>query len=89
MTGLRVAVAFLLSFNVATAMGIVYSKHESRMVFKSMRAMQDGIDQARIEWGRLQIEESTLARFGRIEEIATSSLGMRMPEHNEIRTVLK
>ena len=89
MTALRIVIGFLLAFNVATAMGIVYTKHESRMVFKSMRAMQEGIDQAKIEWGRLQIEESTLARFGRIEEIATTRLGMRMPEHGEIKTVLK
>ncbi|OED40674.1 cell division protein FtsL [Chromatiales bacterium (ex Bugula neritina AB1)] len=89
MTGLRLVVGFLLVFNVATALGIVYNKHESRMLFKSMRTIQEGIDQANIEWGRLQIEESTLARFGRIEEIASSRLGMHMPEHGEIKTVLK
>lgn len=89
MTGLRMTVICLLLLNVATAMGVVYSKHNSRMQFKSMRAAQKAIDNANVEWGRLQIEEGTLARFGRIEDIASKKLGMRMPEHSEIKMVLK
>lgn len=89
MTGLRMAVVCLVLFNVATAMGIVYTKHSSRMQFKSMRTTQKAIDSANVEWGRLQIEESTLARFGRIEDLASRKLGMRMPAHSEIKMVLK
>lgn len=89
MNGLRVTVVCLVVLNVATAMGVVYTKHSSRMAFKSTRATQEAIDSANVEWGRLQIEESTLARFGRIEDIATKKLGMRMPEHSEIKMVIK
>lgn len=89
MSGLRVTVVCLVLLNVATAMGIVYTKHNSRMQFKSMRTTQKAIDNANVEWGRLQIEESTLARFGRIEDLASRKLGMRMPEHSEIKMVLK
>lgn len=89
MNGLRMTVLCLVLLNVATAMGIVYTKHKSRMQFKSMRVTQKAIDNANVEWGRLQIEESTLARFGRIEDIATKKLNMRMPEHSEIKMVLK
>lgn len=89
MTGLRIAVAGLVLFNIATALAVVYHKHQSRMIFKDQRLIQKRIDEAKVEWGRLQIEESTLARFGRIEQIASDQLGMRMPEHSEIKTVLK
>jgi len=85
----RIAVATLLLLNIVTAIAVVFNKHESRMLFKDQRSIQAAIDQANVEWGRLQIEESTLARFGRIEQIATERLGMRMPEHSEIKTVLK
>ncbi len=89
MNGLRTVVICLVVLNMVTAFGVIYSKHNSRMLFKKTRVLSDAIDRANVDWGRLQIEESTLARYGRIEEIATSNLGMRMPDHNEIETVLK
>lgn len=89
MNGLRFAVVVLLLANVATAGGVIYSKNLSRALFKNSRALHDSIDQAQIEWGRLQLEESTLARFGRIEELAAGKLGMRMPAHDEIKMVLE
>ncbi len=89
MSGLRMVVVCLVVLNMVTALGVIYSKHNSRMLFKKTRVLNDAIDRANVDWGRLQIEESTLARYGRIEEIATSNLGMRMPDHDEIETVLK
>jgi len=89
MINLRAVLVCLLVMNVVTALGVVYSKHHSRMLFKKTRVLSDAIDRARIDWGRLQIEESTLARYGRIEELATKDLGMRMPDHDQIKTVLK
>jgi len=89
MNGLRFTVIVLLFANVATAAGIVYSKNLSRVLFKNSRALHESIDQAQIEWGRLQLEESTLARFGRIEELATNKLDMRMPAHEEIKMVFE
>ncbi len=89
MSSLRSAVVVLLVANVATAGAVVYSKNMSRVLFKSSRALHESIDQAQIEWGRLQLEESALARFGRIEELATQKLDMRMPAHSEIKMVLE
>ncbi len=71
----------------ATAFAVVHSKHTSRMLFKQTRALQGLIDQANIEGGRLQIEESTLARYGRIEALASKELEMISPAHEDIRTV--
>lgn len=89
MTRVHRLAAGLLVLNLLTALGVVYTKHQSRMQFKELRVVQRAIDDANIEWGRLQIEESTLARFGRIEDIATRKLDMRIPEHSEIEMVFK
>ena len=89
MSNLRTVVVGLVAVNIATALGVVYSKHNSRMLFKQTRVLSSAIDRANVDWGRLQIEESTLARYGRIEEIATEDLNMRMPDHAEIMTVIK
>lgn len=89
MNNLRTVVVCLVAINIVTALGVVYNKHNSRMLFKKTRVLSSAIDRANVDWGRLQIEESTLARFGRIEELATEELKMRLPEHTEIKTVLK
>lgn len=89
MNNLRTVLVCLLAINIVTALGVVYSKHNSRMLFKKSRVLSSSIDRANVDWGRLQIEESTLARYGRIEELATKELKMRLPEHTEIKTVLK
>jgi len=89
MSNLRAVIVCLVVMNVVTALGVIYSKHHSRMLYKKTRALSEAIDRARVDWGRLQIEESTLARYGRIEEIAIKELGMRMPEHDQIKTVIK
>ena len=89
MNTLRAVFICLLVMNIVTALGVVYSKHNSRMLFKKTRVLNDAIDRANVDWGRLQIEESTLARYGRIEEFASKELGMRLPDHAEIETVLK
>ena len=89
MNNLRTVVVCLLAINIVTAFGVVYSKHNSRMLFKQTRVLSSAIDRANVVWGTLQIEETTLARFGRIEELATQKLNMRLPEHGEIKTVIK
>ena len=89
MSGLRTVVVCLVILNLVSALGVIYSNHSSRMLFKKTRALNMAIDRARVDWGRLQIEESTLGRYGRIEDIASTRLGMRLPEHEEIETVLK
>lgn len=87
MSNLRTVVVCLLVINIVSALGVVYSKHNSRMLFKQTRVLSSAIDRANVDWGRLQIEESTLAGYGRIEELATTELKMRLPEHSEIKTV--
>jgi len=89
MSNFRTVIVCLVAINLVTALGVIYSKHHSRMLFKKTRTLSDAIDRSRVDWGRLQIEEGTLARYGRIEEIATEELGMRMPDHDQIKTVVK
>jgi cell division protein FtsL len=40
-----------------------------------------------VEWGRLQLEQSTLATHGRIERTAKKRLGMVTPEYEQILIV--
>jgi len=65
---------------VIAAMGLVYTKHESRKLFIELEALTDQRDELNIEWGQLQIEQSTWATHARIEQVATDELKLTRPE---------
>ena len=69
---------------VLSAMALVYTKHESRRLFVELESLTDERDQLNIEWGQLQIEQSTWATHARIEKVATDDLSLVRPDSSEI-----
>jgi cell division protein FtsL len=78
------AVVALLLGVVSTALAVAYGKHQSRQMFIELQALNNERDALDIEWGRLQLEQSTLATPIRIENIAHKRLGMFVPPADEI-----
>lgn len=81
--GSRLLVTLLLLVMVS-ALGVVYAKHQTRKLFVELQGLHKARDDMDIEWGRLQLEQSTWATHGRIEEMANAKLGMKLPEPNEV-----
>jgi len=69
---------------VLSAMALVYTKHESRRLFVELESLTDERDRLNIEWGQLQIEQSTWATHARIEKVATDDLLLVRPDSTEI-----
>jgi cell division protein FtsL len=69
---------------VMSAMALVYTKHESRKLFVELEQLTQERDELNIEWGQLQIEQSTWAQHARIEQVATDDLSLVRPETTEI-----
>ena len=69
---------------VTSAMALVYTKHESRKLFVELETLTHERDELNIEWGQLQIEQSTWATHARIEQVATDNLSLVRPEATEI-----
>ena len=69
---------------VTSAMALVYTKHESRRLFVELESLTEQRDELNIEWGQLQIEQSTWATHARIEQVATDDLELMRPEATEI-----
>ena len=83
---------FLLIFVFALvcvlgAMALVYTKHESRKLFVELEALTTERDELNIEWGQLQIEQSTWATHARIEQVATRQLSLARPKSTEIYVI--
>ena len=69
---------------VMSAMALVYTKHESRKLFVELEQLSHERDELNIEWGQLQIEQSTWAQHARIEQVATDDLALVRPDTTEI-----
>ena len=72
---------------VLSSMAMVYTKHESRKLFVELEQLTDQRDELNIEWGQLQIEQSTWATHARIEQVATDDLSLLRPEATEIYVI--
>ena len=69
---------------VMSAMALIYTKHESRKLFVELEALTAERDELNIEWGQLQIEQSTWATHARIEKVATDEMSQVRPEATDI-----
>lgn len=69
---------------VLSAIALVYTKHESRKLFVELESLTHARDELNIEWGQLQIEQSTWATHARIEQVATDDLSLVRPASSEI-----
>ena len=86
-SGARTALVVCTVLAVASAISVVYSKFASRKHFielQNLRAERDGLE---IEWGRLQLEQGTLATHGRVEQRARRRLGMEIPKPEQVSVI--
>jgi len=69
--------ALILLLAVAvSAVAVVYSKHSGRELFIELQGLTNERDSMDVEWGQLQLEQSTLTTQGRVEREARGQLGM-------------
>ena len=72
---------------VLSALALIYAKHESRKLFVELEQLTAERDELNIEWGQLQIEQSTWATHARIERVAQEELSLARPESTEIYVI--
>lgn len=72
---------------IACALSVVTSQHKARKLFVELEKEQEVARQLAVEWGQLQLEQSTWAMHTRIEKIATGQLHMRVPNASHVRVV--
>jgi cell division protein FtsL len=80
----HIGLLILLAVVIGSAMGVVYTKHESRKLFVELQSLQNEQDRMDVDWGRLQLEQSTWATHGRVETIARTKLEMIIPSPQDI-----
>ena len=68
--------SLLLLVVVVSAVCVVFSKHQARKLFIELQSLENTRDAMDVEWGQLQLEQSTLTTQGQVEVAARDRLGM-------------
>jgi cell division protein FtsL len=84
---LVIVVSVLWVGALGSAAGAIYSKHRARQMFVELEQLNARRDNLEIEWGQLQLEQSSWSTQAFVERVATTKLHMAMPPPKEIEIV--
>ena len=77
----------LLLAVVLCALSVVTSQHSARKLFNELQTEKEHAQLMEVEWGQLQLEQSTWSGHARIEKVAREKLGMRTPLPGQVMLV--
>lgn len=69
------------------ALAVVTARHQARKLFVELQSLENRSRELDIEWGRLQLEQSTWSMHARIEQIARGQLQMSVPDLKHIEVI--
>ncbi len=84
---LVIVVSVLWVGALGSAAGAIYCKHRAREMFVELEKLNARRDNLEIEWGQLQLEQSSWSTQAFVERVATTKLRMAMPPPKEIEIV--
>ena len=79
--------ALLLLAVVICALSVVTSQHKARKLYIELQQEKEHAQQMDVEWGQLQLEQSTWAMPARVENIAAQQLQMQSPKSGQIQYI--
>lgn len=83
-TAKNIVMSLLVAMLVLSAIAVIYSKYQSRLVFIEIQNKEKELDDYEVEWGRLQLELTTLTEENRVEVEARERLMLTLPPQNDI-----
>lgn len=69
---------------IASAAAVIGVSHWNRQLFIELNGLEQARDAYQIEWGQLLLEQSAWTSQGRIEHLAVSRLGMKVPAADDV-----
>jgi cell division protein FtsL len=77
----------LLAVLIACAVSLVASRHQSRQLFVDLEREQARARAYEVEYGQLQLEQSTWSMPARVEKVAREQLRMQVPPAGRVDVV--
>lgn len=83
-TAKSIMLSILVAMLMLSAIAVIYSKYQSRLLFIEIQKQEKQLDDYEVEWGRLQLELTTLTEENRVEVEARNRLLLTLPAQNKI-----
>jgi cell division protein FtsL len=80
---------FLALAAIGCALAVVTSEHRARKLIFALEQEREHSRELEVEWGQLQLEQSTWATPLRVERIAHSKLEMSVPDSKRVVLMAK
>ncbi|MFY9259638.1 MAG: cell division protein FtsL [Gallionella sp.] len=77
----------LLATVLMCALSVVLSQHEARKLLSQLQKEKNRAQQMDVEWGQLQLEQSTLSAPARMAKLLEHRLGMQLPASDATRFI--
>jgi cell division protein FtsL len=77
----------LLVAVVLCALSVVTSQHKARKLFIELQKEKELAQKMDVEWGQLQLEQSTWATPARVEQVAVKKLHMQLPKNGQVQFI--
>lgn len=87
MMDVRVSVSVVAGLFLVTALAVVHIRHQNRLTFLDLQALQAERDRLNVEWGQLLLERGTWGNHQVVEQKARSELHMTVPSENQTVSV--
>ena len=84
---LTIALPVLWLAVLASAMQVIYARHNARDLFVHLEKLDAERDSLEMEWGRLQLEQSSWSSNAFVERVASAQLQMNLPQTRDVRIV--
>lgn len=74
---------------VISGIWVIKAKHEARQLFVELEALNRERDRLQVDWGRLQLEQSTWGTHPRVESLAREHLGLASPSGDQVVVIVE
>jgi cell division protein FtsL len=81
---MRSALLGMLVLAIVSACGLVYVRHQHRLVFVELQALLQQRDKMNTQWGQLLLEQSTFSFHHFVNTTARARLNMHSPQLDEV-----
>lgn len=69
---------------VVSGVKLIRAEHDARQLFVELEELKREQDRLQVDWGRLQLEQSTMATHSRIESLARERLNLKVPDAEQM-----
>ena len=80
----NILLTLLVAMLMISGIAVIYSKYQSRLLFIDIQKKEKELDDYEVEWGRLQLELTTLTEENRVEIEARTRLMLTLPTQDKI-----